>query len=189
MFTYPGEPNPFISTHDGTSISSQSASSKSTLKKSSGRNLGLPLQQNFHRPSSDLTQGVRTSPSTSASSARASGKPSARAGRRFISVTHSFSQSRLPFLSASTRFSSASNTSSGCGPSCMSMASHARSPCPFAGVMNRARNALTAFSVPSKSEPWIATMLFLSFTNHAPFAAHGCVETNTSPATGDDQVE
>ena len=189
MFTYPGEPNPFISTQDGTSISSQSESSKSALKKSSGRNLGLPLQQIFHRPSSDLTQGVRASPSTSASSARASGKPSARAGRRFSSVTHSFSQSRLPFLSDSTRLSSASNTSQGCGPSFMSIAFHARSPRPFAGVTNLSRKASTAFRVPSKSEPWIATMLFLSFTNHAPFAAHGWVETNTSPPTGDDQVE
>ena len=156
------------------------------MKKSTGRCFGLPFQQNFQRPFSDFTYGVGGSSAMSASSARASGKPSARAGKRLISVTHSFSQSRLPFRKAVTRFTSASNTSSGCGPSLMSMASHERSPPPFAGVMNFARNALTAFSVPAKSEPWIATMLFLSFTNHAPFAAHGWVETNTSPAIGDD---
>ena len=50
----------------------------------------------------------------------------------------------------------------------------------------KSANARTAFRVPSASLPWTATTLFLSFTNQAPFAAQGWVETKTSPPSGDE---
>ena len=130
-----------------------------------------------------MANGLAGSSSANAALSSASGNETVRAGSLLRPLTNSFSQSRAPSRSRRVRSSVLANTSSRWTPSLMSSDAHESGPVPRT---HRSVKARTAAAVPSTSDPWIASIPFLTLTNQAPFASHGCVDTKMSPARGEE---